>query len=496
MGSLLEVREVEKSFPGVKALQNAHFQLERGEIHALVGHNGAGKSTFVKVVTGTYIPEKGQIMLEGSPLTLRNTRDAISHGIGIVTQEGSLIPNFNTIENIFLGNEAKRFGLIQTKVLQQKAVELMGMMGITLDLHKQVKDLNPAQRKLIEIMKVLSLSPKVLILDEPTAALSDKERKLLFAVMNKLKASGIGIIFITHYLDEVFLLSDRITVFRNGMHVGTRNKEQTTQDEIVKLMIDKDHHEEYPVKQHPIGDVLLEVENLSDGHSVFSANVTIRAGEVVGIFGTVGAGRTELAELIFGAAKRKSGQVRIKGQVIKGNSIASAMKHGLALIPDDRLRKGLIVNESVQTNLTLSFLKEMSLFSWVFPRKEGAKAQAAVNRLNIKTPQLTTKVSSLSGGNKQKVAFGKRTLSDKNKPLIYIFDEPTEGVDIGARAEMYSIMVSLLSEGAGILLISSDLSEVLGLSDRIYVMRGGQIVDEVQKDEHSHERLIQSSLGM
>ncbi|WP_019122249.1 sugar ABC transporter ATP-binding protein [Brevibacillus massiliensis] len=496
MDWLLEVQEVEKSFPGVLALQNVWFQLRRGEIHALVGHNGAGKSTFVKVITGTYIPESGRIFLEQEQITLRSERDAITRGIGIVTQEGSLIPNFNAIENIFLGNEQKRMGLIQTRVLEEKAKELMNELGVSLDLHKQVKALNPAQRKLVEIMKVLQLQPKVLILDEPTAALSDKERKLLFMVMNKLKVDGIGIIFITHYLDEVFSMSDRITVFRNGMNVGTRVTHESTQDEIIKLMIDKDHHEEYPVKHHQPGETLLEVKGLSDGEKVISADLTIRRGEIVGIFGTVGAGRTELAELIFGASRKKSGTISIDGKEVKINSVAQAMKNGLALIPDDRLRKALILNDSVKNNLTLSVLKEMSVFGWLLNKKERDKAEQAVRRLNIKTPELSTKISTLSGGNKQKVSFGKRTMSDQHKPRVFIFDEPTEGVDIGARAEMYSIMVSLAEQGAGILLISSDISEILGLSDRIYVMRCGQIVDEVSRDERTHERLIESSLGV
>ncbi|MFM1655813.1 sugar ABC transporter ATP-binding protein [Brevibacillus sp. B_LB10_24] len=496
MDWLLEVQEVEKSFPGVLALQNVWFQLRRGEIHALVGHNGAGKSTFVKVITGTYIPEAGRIFLEEEQITLRSERDAIARGIGIVTQEGSLIPNFNAIENIFLGNEQKRMGLIQTRALEEKAKKLMNELGVSLDLHKQVKALNPAQRKLVEIMKVLQLQPKVLILDEPTAALSDKERKLLFMVMNKLKADGIGIIFITHYLDEVFSMSDRITVFRNGMNVGTRVTHESTQDEIIKLMIDKDHHEEYPVKHHQPGGTLLEVKGLSDGEKVVSADLTIKQGEIVGIFGTVGAGRTELAELIFGASRKKSGTISIDGKEVKINSVTQAMKNGLALIPDDRLRKALILNDSVKNNLTLSVLKEMSVFGWLLHRKEREKAEQAVQRLNIKTPELSTKISTLSGGNKQKVSFGKRTMSDQHKPRVFIFDEPTEGVDIGARAEMYSIMVSLAEQGAGILLISSDISEILGLSDRIYVMRGGQIVDEVSRDERTHERLIESSLGV
>jgi ribose transport system ATP-binding protein len=496
MSCLLDVQDVDKSFPGVKALQNVQFQLEHGEIHALVGHNGAGKSTFVKVITGTYIPERGRLFLEGEQITLRNTRDSIDKGIGIVTQEGSLIPNFNSIENIFLGKEVRRFGWIQNKALEEKARHLLSYLGVSIDLYKQVKDLNPAQRKLVEIMKILNLKPKVMIFDEPTAALSDKERKQLFEVMNRLKGDGIGIIFITHYLDEVFLMSDRITVFRNGINVGCRNKEQTTHEDIVKLMINKDLLEEYPMKEHQYGETLLSVTDLSDGERVFGANLTVKAGEIVGLFGTVGSGRTELAELIFGASPKKTGKIEIKNKEVKIKNVTHAVLNGLALIPDDRLKKALILNESVKSNLTLSFLKELSVMSWILKKKEESKANDSVKQLNIKTPHLSTQISHLSGGNKQKVSFGKWHMSDKRKPIVYIFDEPTEGVDIGSRAEMYNIMVSLLKEGTGILLISSDISEILGLSHRIYVMRNGQIVAEVHKDQLSHEHLIQISLGV
>lgn len=496
MSVLLKVTDIGKSFPGVKALQNIHFELKSGEIHALVGHNGAGKSTFVKVVTGSYIPESGSMFLEGEKIVLKDSKDAIEKGIGIVTQEGNLIPNFNAIENIFLAKEIKKTGFIQKRMLRDKAKELMESLGVQIDLYKQVKDLNPAQRKLVEILKIMYLRTKVLIFDEPTAALSDKERKQLFVVMNKLKGDGIGIIFITHYLDEVFLMSDRITVFRNGMNVGTRIKNETSKDEIVKLMIDKEHHEEYPKKEYVIGESLLEITGLSDGKKVFSADLNIKEREIVGLFGTVGAGRTELAELIFGVRSKTTGVIRLRGKELKIKNVSHAVKNGLALIPDDRLRKGLILNESVKDNLTLSFLKEMSLLSWINKKAEEKRASEVVQKLNIKTPRLTTKISTLSGGNKQKVSFGKRTISEKNKPVVYIFDEPTEGVDIGARAEMYNIIVSLAKEGAGILLISSDISEILGLSDRIYVMRDGQIVVEIENSDGSHQRLIQSSLGV
>lgn len=497
MEKILSVNGIDKYFGAVRALNNVQFDLNKGEIHALVGHNGAGKSTFVKVITGTYTADQGSIVLNGEEIFLKQTRDAIEKGIGIVTQEGSLIPNFNAIENIFLGQEIVKTGFINEKLLEKKAKELMKYLEIDFDLNMQVKDLNPAQRKLVEVMKILNINPKVLILDEPTAALSDKERKKLFAVMNKLRKDGISIIFITHYLDEVFLMSDRITVLRNGRHAGTRVTKESNEDEIVKLMIDKDSHSEYPEKVYEIGEVILEVSEMSDQLNLKNANLYIRRGEIVGMFGTVGAGRTELAECIFGARKRKSGEVKIHGKVLNNNnSIPKSIKNGIVLIPDDRLRKSLILEESVRDNLTLPYLGEMTIFSWINNRKEARKSQHLVEELNVKTAGISEKVKNLSGGNKQKVSFGKWTLTEKNPPVIYIFDEPTEGVDVGARAEMYKVMVDLARKGAGILLISSELNEVQGLSDRIYVMKEGSIVEELKKDEISNERLIQASLGI
>ena len=497
MSELLRVANVNKRFPGVNALQDVHFDLKKGEIHAIVGHNGAGKSTFVKVITGVYQPEEGEIYLEGKPIQLQTPHDAIKNKIGIVTQEGSLIDHFNGIENIFLGQEISRLGFLDRSSLQKKANELLAELNIEMDVTKQVKYLSPAQRKLVEIMKVMNLKPKVLILDEPTAALSDKERKVLFSIMQKLKEANIGIIFITHHLEEVFSMADRITVFRNGINVGTKITAETNEDEIVKMMIEKSNLEEFPSKQHAIGEKILEVRELSDGQNIKTNSFTVHAGEIVGFFGTVGAGRTELMELLYGATKKKTGTILIKGKPVKIRNVAQAIQNGFALIPDDRLRKGLLVEESVKHNLSLPFLKEMTFFGWIRQKFEEQRTQQMIDVLNIKTPGVETKVNHLSGGNKQKVSFGKWTSSKQTKPLIYIFDEPTEGVDVGARAEMYKIMINLVKDQqAGIILVSSDLSEITGLADRIYVMKDGKIVDELKKEAIHEERLIEASLGV
>lgn len=494
--TILSVENINKYFGNVQALKNVSFNLKKGEIHALVGHNGAGKSTFVKILTGTHQPDNGNIRLYGKEVNFADPRDAINHGIGIVTQEGSLIPNFNVIENIYLGQEHTIAGFINNKTMRERVNSLLEKFDISIDLYRQVKYLNPAQRKLIEVLKILNINPKILILDEPTAALSNKERLKLFSVMRSLVRQDISIIFITHYLDEVFEMSDRITVLRNGMNAGTRITNETNQDEIIKLMIEKESHTEFPQKSIQIGETIFEAREITDKEKLKNVSLSIRRGEIVGIFGTVGSGRTELAESIYGARARVSGEVIINNKVVNNkNSVPKSIINGLVLVPDDRLTKSLILDEPVKTNISLPFLGEQTNLTWIKKRQEITKVKQIVKELSIKTTSINEKVENLSGGNKQKVSFGKWMISEQNKPIVFIFDEPTEGVDVGARAEMYKIIVELAENGAGILLISSELSEIKGLSDRVYIMNDGAIVDEITKEELTDERLIESSIG-
>lgn len=498
MDTIMKMESVSKQFPGVLALDQVDFDLRKGEIHGLVGHNGAGKSTLMKVLTGTYIPEEGQISLNGEPIILQSPRDAIQKGIGIVTQEGSLIPSFTGIQNIFLGQEEHTATYIHEDRLLVKAEKLMKYFGMSVPVTKNVEDLNPAQRKLIEILKVLNQNPKVLILDEPTAALSEKERVHLFEVMKRLKEENIGIVFITHYLEEVQEMSDRITVLRNGRHAGVLQAEEATKDRIVQLMINREQKSEYPQRSGMIGECLFETKNISDGEVCNNMNVKVHRGEIVGMFGSVGSGRTEFVETVFGARMKTSGEVLLEGQAVQINKVADAIHHGFALIPDDRLTKALFLDESVKDNITIPYLKELSQLFRISFLKEQKNAKKMVEQLSIKTPTIHTKVSSLSGGNKQKVSFAKWIGSDQEKAKVFMFDEPTEGVDVGAREEMYKIISGLTEQGAGCLVVSSDISEILGLSDRIYVMREGEIALEVKNDrsEHIHQKLMEASLGI
>ena len=494
--TVMECRNVNKHFPGVHALKDVNFDLKAGEIHGLVGHNGAGKSTLVKVLTGSYIPESGEIFLNGEKVVFKDEKDAIEKGVGIVTQEGSLIPTYTGVENIFLGDEILKGIFVDEKAMKAKADELQKEFGLNMDLSAQAQELSPAARKLIEILKVTGKNPSILIYDEPTAALSDKERHLLFDLMKQQTAKGYGIIFISHYIDEVVDLVDRITVMRDGAIVDTVPAAGTTKDDIVRLMINKDQKSEYTEKHATIGDTVIEVEDVSEGNRVKNASFYVRAGEVVGLFGTVGSGRTELMEAVFGAARLTRGTVKLNGKPTKIKSVRDAIRKGMCLIPEDRLTKALMLEDSVNENLSLPFIEAFCDAKFVNLKKEYNASLSTKEQLNIMAPNIDVKVNSLSGGNKQKVSFGRWVNAHNTASDFFIFDEPTEGVDVGARAEMYKIIVELAESGAACLVISSDIHEIMGLADRIYIMRDGEIVDEISKDTPDlQETSLAASVG-
>ena len=494
---IMETVDICKRFPGVYALKNVCFNLRRGEIHGLIGHNGAGKSTLVKIITGAYTPDEGGIILEGEEVAFHHPKDAIEKGIGIVTQEGTLINSFNGIENIFLGKEIRQSGVIDNKNLKKKGRELMESLGLDIDLTVKVDELSPAKRKLIEVMKIINQKPNIVIFDESTASLSDNERQRLFQLMYQFRDKGLGIIFITHYLDEVLEVCDRTTVLRDGCVVGTVDAKKTTKQKIVKMMINKEQKSEFPEYKRNFGNVLLDVKDLNDGKVIDGVSLYVRAGEVVGLFGTVGSGRTELVETLFGARKKKSGAVTLDNEIIEVKDTKQAISAGMALIPEDRLNKALLLEDSVADNITLPFLRDYTRASVINYKKQVNDVQGTVKQLDIRTPSIYTKVNLLSGGNKQKVSFGKWITGRNNKTRLYMFDEPTEGVDVGACAEMYAIIAELVQKGAGCLVVSSDVSEVIGISDRIYVMNEGKIVSEFKRnDSDLQQKLIASSLGI
>ena len=493
---VLQTHKVNKHFPGVHALKDVDFNLRKGEIHGLVGHNGAGKSTLVKVLTGSYAPENGDIMLYGSKVHFKDERDAINKGIGTVSQEGSLVPTYTGLENILLGNESVAKWFLLENEMKERGQQLLDSFGIQLDLTSFARDMSPASRKLLEIFKIMSHDPSILIFDEPTAALSDMERQLVFKLMRQQRDKGYGIIFISHYIDEVVDLCDRITVMRDGNVIDTLDGTTATKAEIVRLMINREQKTEFVEKHAEISEPALEVLNASDGNVVKDVSFFVRYGEIVGIFGTVGSGRTEVCEIIFGASRIKNGEVRISGKPVLIKSVRQAIKAGVSMIPEDRLTKALILSDSVSDNLSLPFIMDNAKASFINRKKERAASAETVNRLNIITSGLDMKVNNLSGGNKQKVSFGRWVVAHKGRTKLFIFDEPTEGVDVGAKAEMYRIIVDLAEQGASCLVVSSDISEIMGLCDRIYVMRDGKTVGEFNKKEPDLQKvIITASIG-
>ena len=491
---ILEMRAITKDFPGVRALDNVNFDLRKGEIHGLVGENGAGKTTLLKIIDGALQPTRGEVFLEGEKVFFNNPREAIDWGIGTVHQEMNIIPYFNAIENIFLGRELTKFNFIKFRELEVKTRDLLRDVGLSvdIDLYQEVKYLGAAERKIIEILRAINLQPKILILDEPTASLTIEEVKILFNLLKKFKKKGIAIIFVSHHLDEVFEITDRITVLRNGKKVGTAPTSSVNKTDLIRMMINRDIKSQYPKQKIPIGKPLLEVKGLSTDF-LDDINFEVREGEVVGFAGMVGSGRTELMETIFGAKEKRSGEIYLNGQKVEIRSVKEAIKNGLYLVPEERREKGIIESFSVKENLTLSHLDDFCNFNFINFDKEEKKAREIVQKLNIETPSIHTEAKNLSGGNKQKLSFGKWSFG---KGKIFIFDEPTEGIDVGSKVEIYKFMNKLVKEKAGIILVSSDLPELITLSDRIYIMREGRIVDVLSGENITQEQVLESAFRM
>ncbi|MCD6317683.1 sugar ABC transporter ATP-binding protein [Candidatus Aerophobetes bacterium] len=490
---ILEIKGVTKDFPGVRALDNVDFELRRGEIHGLVGENGAGKTTLLKIIDGALQPTRGEIFLEGEKVSFNNSREAIDWGIGTVHQEMNIIPYFNAIENIFLGRELTKFNFIKFHQLEEKTRDLLHRIGLSIDidLYQEVRYLGAAERKIIEILRAINLQPKILILDEPTASLTIEEVKTLFDLLRKFKKEGMAIIFVSHHLEEVFEITDRVTVLRNGEKIGTVPTSSIKRTDLIRMMINRDIKSQYPKQKVPIGKPLLEVKGLSTDF-LKDISFEVRESEIVGFAGMVSSGRTELMETIFGAKEKRSGEIYLRGQKTKIRSVREAIKNGLRLVPEERREKGIIESFSVRENLTLSHLDDFCRFDYINFNKEGRESKEIVQRLNIETPSISTEAKNLSGGNKQKLSFGKWSFG---KGDIFILDEPTEGIDVGSKVEMYKFINKLIKEKAGIVLVSSDLPELLALSDRIYVMREGKIVDVLSGEKLTQENVLESTFG-
>jgi ribose transport system ATP-binding protein len=472
---LLEMRGIEKSFPGVRALNGVDLTLHRGEVLALLGENGAGKSTLIKMLGGAIQPDNGSICMDGTNVDLANPKSAIAAGIGIIYQEFNLVPGLPVWENIFLGRESNK-AWIGRRTERQRTRELFELIGVSIDCDALCGDLSVAQQQTVEIAKALSQDVRLIVMDEPSAALTPQEVTYLFKIIRDLKRRGIGVIYISHRLDEIFEIADRVLVLRDGETVGESPIGQLTRQRMIEMMVGREIQNEFPKHHHAIGQPRLKVSGLSRGKSVQDVSFEIRSGEVLGLTGLVGAGRTELARLIFGADRPDSGTIAIDGATINIRSPRDAIAAGVCLLTEDRKGQGLILGASVRQNFGLPNLPRLSKLGFVRERQERAAFADYVTQLQIKIPHQEQLARNLSGGNQQKVVLAKWL---ERKADIIIFDEPTRGIDVGAKYEIYMLINDLAKQGKAILLISSELPEVMGMSDRIIVMHQGQITGEI-----------------
>lgn len=486
MTPLLKMRGITKRFPGVVALDGVNFELERGEVHVLLGENGAGKSTLIKMLSGAYRPDEGEILLDGERVSISSATEAQRLGISTIYQEFNLVPELTVAENVFLGRQPRRLGFVDRGRMRDDTRDLLGRIKVRIDAGEKVSNLGVARRQMVEIAKALSLDAKILVMDEPTASLSGQETERLFEIVEGLKEEGVGIVFISHHLDEVTEIGDRVTVLRDGKYVG-RVPASTDHTELVRMMVGRSIEDQYPRLKGEIGEVLLEVKDLAREGVLEDVSFSLRAGEVVGLAGVVGAGRTELARAVFGVDPADSGEVRVGGRTLRPGEPREAKQRGIGFITEDRKGEGIVPVLSVAENLGLAALGRYTRLGFVDRRRQRERAREMIEDLNVRTPGPEQEVRYLSGGNQQKVVIGKWLLADSR---VLIMDEPTRGVDVGAKVEIYGLMNDLTEGGAGILMISSDLPEVLGMSDRILVMSEGRITGELTKEEATQESVM------
>lgn len=487
---LLEVANARKTFPGVVALDNVQFKVRPGTVHALMGENGAGKSTLMKIIAGVYIPDQGEVRLHGKPLTLNGPLDALEAGIAMIHQELNLMPFMTIAENIWIRREPfNAIGFIDHRKMNAMTESLFDRLGIDMDPETQVRHLTVAGRQMIEIAKAVSYESDILIMDEPTSALTDREVSHLFRIINDLRAQGKGIIYITHKMDEVFEIADDISVFRDGKFIHAAPASELDANKIIQLMVGREVTQMFPKEEVPIGEVMLSVKDLAlDG--VFSdINFEVRAGEILGIAGLVGSGRTNVAETLFGVTPATSGTIAINGEEAVISSPHQAMLRGLALLTEDRKETGLFLGLSVLENMEIAVLRDgYTKRSFVEQGRLDSECDEMKELLRVKTPSLDERISNLSGGNQQKVLIGRWLMTH---PRILILDEPTRGIDVGAKAEIHKLISKLARQGVAVIMISSELPEVLGMSDRIMVMHQGRATGFLNRDEANQVNIMQ-----
>ncbi len=491
---ILELNNITKHFPGVKALDDVCFDVNRNEIHALIGENGAGKSTLMKILSGVYQPDSGAILYHGEKRTFSSPVEARKSRISIIHQELNLCNNLRVYENIFAGREyVQKLGFLNNKKAIAETNELFARLGVPIAADAPLSSLSVSQKQMVEIAKALSQDAEILIMDEPTSALTEHETRILFTIIESLKRTGVSIIYISHKLDEVMQLATRITVLRDGKTVGTHDRNEITIEKLIREMVGREMAEVYPKRAVSPGEVVFEAKSITARGVVNDVSFTIRKGEILGLAGLVGAGRTELVKTLFGAIRKDSGTFLMNGRPVRVDKPLDAIRHGIGFVTENRKEEGLCLGLSVEHNLlSAAYEKVCNKMGTVSRKKENKAASDAIARLCIKTPGMDQLVKFLSGGNQQKVAVGKWLLHDLK---VLILDEPTRGIDVGSKYEIYTIMNQLTANGMAIIMISSELPEILGMSDRVLVMRKNQIVAEMDRTEANQEEIMRHASG-
>lgn len=489
---LLEMLDIEKQFPGVKALDHAQLQLQAGEIHALMGENGAGKSTLMKCLFGVYNKDAGTIFMNGNEVNFTNPKHALDNGVAMVHQELNQVLRRNIMENMWLGKFPKKNGFIDSKKMYQDTLKIFKELEIKLNPKDIIGNLSVSQRQMAEIAKAVSYDAKILVLDEPTSSLADEEVEHLFRIMRKLCANGVGIIYISHRMDEILRISNKVTIMRDGKWIATRDSSTLSTNEIVKLMVGRDLENRFPAKTNKPGDILMEVKNLTGKYmpTCIDASFDLREGEVLGISGLVGSRRTELIQTIFGISKKESGEVHVKGKLVNNKDSRIAIKNGFALLTEERRATGIFPEMGITFNSTIAHMRSYAKAGLLSAKKMTSDTKWVIDSMNVKTPSQRTHIKYLSGGNQQKVIIGRWLLT---KPDILLLDEPTRGIDVGAKFEIYQLILNLANEGKGVVMVSSEMPELIGICDRILVMSNGRvagILDMKDQDNSTAQETI------
>ncbi len=488
---ILEMKGISKSFPGVKALQDVSLKVRRGTVHALMGENGAGKSTLMKCLFGIYSKDSGEVFLDGEKIEFKNSKDALENGVAMVHQELNQALKRNVMDNLWLGRYPTKFGIIaDEKKMYKDTMEIFNMLNIDINPRTVLFNLSVSQRQMVEIAKAVSYDSKIIVFDEPTSSLTDKEVEHLFEIINMLKEKGCGIIYISHKMDEILKISDDITVMRDGEHIATEKAQDMNMDKIIKLMVGRELKTRFPERQNKPSDVIMDVRNLSGMYShIKDISFKLRKGEILGIAGLAGSGRTEILETIFGIAAKKKGEIFIHGKKVNIRNSRDAINNGLALLTEERRANGIFGILSILENTTISNLKKYSKLKFFLSGSTMKKdTKWAIDAMRIKTPDERTQIRTLSGGNQQKVIFGRWLLTT---PEILLLDEPTRGIDVGAKFEIYELIASLAKEGKSVIMISSEMPELMGVCDRILVVSGGKIAGSVDAKKTSQEEIME-----